>query len=54
MPARARARQKLTARIGALGGALRNLRWWSRRAGSLGFLLMLVPAVLAVAALLVI
>lgn len=53
-PARAHARQKLTVRIGALGAALRNLRWWGRRPGAWGFLLMLAPAVLAVAALLAI
>ena len=54
LPARAGARQKLTARIGALGAALRNLPWWTRRSRSRSFLLMIVPAVLAVAALLAI
>jgi hypothetical protein len=50
---RARAPQKFTARIGALGATLRNLRSWTNR-GAWGYLLMIVPAVLAVAALLAI
>ena len=55
-PARgARAAQRLTARIGAVGGTLRELRsWTARHSRSWGYLLMIVPAVLVVAALLVI
>ena len=44
--------QRPTTRIGTLGAIVRGLRAWTRR--SFGYLLMLVPAVLAVAALLAI
>jgi hypothetical protein len=44
-----RVRERMTARISALGSAVRNVR-----SGSRGYLLVLVPVVLAVAALLVI
>ena len=50
----ARARDRLTARIGMLGAGLRDVRAWTRRSSSLGYVLMLVPVVLVVAALLVI
>ena len=50
---RLRAAQRLTARVGALGAGLRGLRAWMKRS-SFGYLLMLVPAVLVVAALLAI
>jgi hypothetical protein len=49
--ARARARHKLTARIDAAGPSLRRLPSWKNRP-SVGYLLMLVPAILVVAALL--
>ena len=52
-PRRRRAAQRLTARVGALGAGLRGFRAWMKRS-SLGYLLMLVPAVLVVAALLAI
>ena len=52
---KARPAQRLTARIGALGQTLRDLRsWTARRSKSWGYLLMIVPAVLVVAALLAI
>lgn len=52
---RARAPERLTARIGTLGARLRNLRFWaSRRSSRWGFLLMILPSVLVVAALLAI
>ena len=50
---RLRAAQRRTTRIGALGAGLRGLRAWMKRS-SFGYLLMLVPAVLVVAALLAI
>jgi hypothetical protein len=52
-PRRRRAAQRLTARVGALGAGLRGLRAWTKRS-MFGYLLMLVPAVLVVAALLAI
>lgn len=52
-PRRRRAAQRLTARVGALGAGLRGFRAWMKRS-SFGYLLMLVPAVLVVAALLAI
>jgi PilZ domain-containing protein len=52
-PRRRRAAQRLTARLGTLGAGLRGLRAWVKRS-SFGYLLMLVPAVLVVAALLAI
>ena len=52
---KARQAQRLTVRIGALGQTLRDVRsWTARRSKSWGYLLMIVPAVLVVAALLAI
>src|SRR5262245_28325649 len=52
---RLRGPQKLTARIGTLGESVRSLRSWAeRRSKRWGFLLMILPSVLVVAALLAI
>lgn len=52
---RRRGPQRMTARMGVVSSGLRDLRaWFTKRARSLGVLLMIVPAMLAVAALLAI
>jgi hypothetical protein len=50
-----RAPQRLTSRIGTVGEGLRKVRSWAeKRSKRWGFLLMILPSVLVVAALLAI